>query len=388
MRPNQTYSFLEKVVISPDATSLIQCYQPIIGLPAFALYHYLCGTNDRGAGRHRFSSILNHLNVGTQVLEQALELLTAMKLLSLYKEEEHFVFVLQAPLSSQEFLKNGLYRALLAKKIGESAVEQMQAQLPDSQSNVSKHFSEVFDILGQENELVAGASPRFDVEAFKQMMMRHQLRFQDETTDVIGLYYLAEKENWTWLEAYQVAKETAIGQEISLKRMKESLQRKETSVQTSEFSTGELALIRESKRQKPLEFLTLIKQEKKAHVLASERSCLKELATLGLLDEVINIIVFYTFKQVQSANLNEKYALKLGNDFSYKEVRTAEMAMQVLREGNSRRPKSSTTVKGSDRTNVPEWSKIEIRQDKTPEEQEKLEALRRQMLHQESKGGE
>lgn len=388
MRPNQTYSFLGKVAISPDATSLIQCYQPIIGLPAFALYHFLCATNDKGSGRYRFSSILNHLNVGMQVLEQALELLTAMKLLILYQEEEHFTFVLQAPLSSQEFLSRDLYRALLAKKIGESAVEQMQVSLPDSRFNVSKNFSEVFDVSGQESELVMDASPRFDMAAFKQMMGRHQLRFQDENQDTIGLFHLAEKENWTWLEAYQVAKETAIDQEISIKRMKESLQRKHTSVPTGEFSAGEQALIRESKRQKPLEFLTLIKQEKKAHVLASERNCLKELATLGLLDEVINVIVFYTFKQVQSANLNEKYALKLGNDFSYKEIRTAEVAIQSLREGNNRRPKSSATTKGVEKTNVPEWSKTEIKQEKTPEEQEKLEALRRQMLHQESRGGE
>lgn len=388
MRPNQTYSFLEKIAISPDATSLIQCYQPIIGLPAFALYHYLCTTNDRGAGRYRFSSILNHLNIGTQILEQALDLLTAMRLLHLYQEEDHFILVLQAPLSSQEFLKNGLYRALLARKIGESAVEQMQASLPASQLNVSKSFSEVFDVAGQESERVSAANPRFDMEAFKQMMLRHQLRFQDENQDTIGLYHLAEKENWTWLEAYQLAKETAIEQEISIKRMRERLESKTAQPVTSDFSAGEQALIRESKRQKPLEFLTLIKQEKKAHVLAAERRCLKELATLGLLDEVINVIVFYTFKQVQSANLNEKYALKLGNDFSYKEIRTAESAIQFLREGKGRRSKPSTASKRSVTTNVPEWSTTEIKQEKTPEEQEKLEALRRQMLHQESKGGE
>ena len=388
MRPNQTYSFLGKVAIVPDAISLVQCYEPIIGLSAFALYHYLCATNDSGTGRYRFSSILNHLNIGMPVLEQSLEVLTAMKLLKLYQADEHLTIVLQAPLSSQEFLNNDLYRALLSKKIGESAVEQMKATLPDAHQNISKNFSDVFDIKGQERGNPEFSSPRFDMDAFRQMMARHQLRFHDENEDTIGLYHLAEQANWTWLEAYQVAKETAVGQEISLKRMNERLQSKSERLASAAFSAGEQALIRESKRQKPLEFLTLIKQEKKAHILASERTCLKELATLGLLDEVINVIVFYTFKQVQSANLNEKYAIKIGNDFSYKEIRTAESAIEALRENNRRPKKRATSSQQVEVSNVPAWSKTEIKQEKTPEEQEKLEALRRQMLHQESKGGE
>ena len=55
IRPNHTYSFVGKLAVWPDAVSLVKCYQPIIGLQAFALYHYLCVTNDQGAGRFRFS---------------------------------------------------------------------------------------------------------------------------------------------------------------------------------------------------------------------------------------------------------------------------------------------------------------------------------------------
>lgn len=62
-------------------------------------------------------------------------------------------------------------------------------------------------------------------------------------------------------------------------------------------------------------------------ITQSETQDLSKLADLGLLDEVINIILLLTFNKTQSANLNEKYALKVGNDFSYQGVNSAELAI-------------------------------------------------------------
>ena len=53
----------------------------------------------------------------------------------------------------------------------------------------------------------------------------------------------------------------------------------------------------------------------------SERQVISDLARLGLLDEVINVILLFTFNKVASANLNEKYALKVGNDFAYEGIK-------------------------------------------------------------------
>lgn len=385
MRPNNTYSFVGKLAIWPDMVSLVQCYQPIIGLQAFALYHFLCVTNDKGVGHHRFSQILNHLNFGTQTLEQALNLLTAMKLLAVYQQEEDYVLALKAPLSSQEFLNNDLYRALLAKKIGESAVEQMRIILPDADFNISRSFSEFFQLDGQVEPL-RPQSNRFDLEAFKQNMGRNNLRFQDENTDIIGLYHLAEKEKWTWLEAYQMAKETAVGQQISIKRMQEKVRsQKSQPVQSGEFSLAEQTVVRESKFLPPLDFLTAIKDSKKAAVMASEKKCLTDLANLGLLDEVINVLVLYTFNKVDSANLNEKYALKLGNDFSYKEIRSAEAAVRSLREG--RKPASQKASSNSAKaSNVPTWSNPDFKEETTEEDLAQLEKIQQEILAKLEKG--
>ena len=386
IRPNHTYSFVGKLAVWPDAVSLVKCYQPIIGLQAFALYHYLCVTNDQGAGRFRFSQILNHLNFGTQSLEQALDVLTAMKLLTIYQKGEDFVLALQAPLSSQDFLENELYRALLAKKIGESAVDQMRISLPAADENISKSFSEVFQLDGQVETLRQPAT-RFDMEAFKQMMARHNLRFQNEQEDIIGLYHLAEQENWTWLEAYQLARETAIHQEISIKRMQEKLRSGQKSrAGGASFSPAEETIIRESKALAPLAFLTAIKDSKRATVIASEKACLIDLAKLGLMDEVINVIVLYTFNKVDSANLNEKYALKLGNDFSYKEIRSAEAAVEALREGNRKSVGKIRETAQNQATNVPSWSNPDYKEETTEEDFAQLEQIQQEILAKLEKG--
>ncbi|MGT2910401.1 hypothetical protein ACVR1I_01655 [Streptococcus cameli] len=385
MIPNNTFSYHKIPRFVPDSHSLIQCYQPIIGLPAFALYHYLVANEDGGAGRYRFSQILNHLNFGQTVLEQALDVLSALQLLEIFENESHYTLVLKAPLSQEDFLQERLYRSLLSKKIGEHAVEQMQASHPVKGDSVSKRFSQVFQMDGQPDEKKK-ANTSFDSSAFQHMMARHQLRFTDEESDLIGLYHLAESEQMDWLSLYQLAKETAVGHQISPKRMKERLQVSSGATSPAEFSKAEQALIRESKSLTPLDFLTAIKTNKRASVMASERACLNELAHLGLLNEVINVIVLYTFNKVDSANLNEKYAMKLGNDFSYHQIRTAEAAilhLKIERKPQAGQKKAETSHKES---NIPSWSNPDYKDTTTAEDLVELEKIQREILANLEKG--
>ncbi len=379
MKPNESYSYLSNTAFTPDFTSILKCYQPILGLEAFSLYHYLWSFYDHGTGRYKLSRILNQLDFGTQTLEKALDVLTAMRLLSLYRGEAGYQFVLHAPLSVPDFLDNPLYHALLTKKIGEPAVAALSSQLPLQEKNISRGFSEVFATDGT----TVAFTPRtdFNIAAFKGMMRQDQLRFQEEESDVIGLYHLAERQNWTWSDAYQVAKETTIDGQLSIKRMEQQV--KVTPQQTGSRTVQEEALLRESKASQPILFLGKLKKVRQAVILASERTCLQEMAQMGLLDEVINIIVFYAFQKTGSANLNEKYALKIANDLSYKEIRTAEAAIDVLREG-----KKKATTPVPQKENVPEWSKKEVKTEKTAEDEARLAALRQKMLAREEQGGE
>lgn len=382
MIPNDTFSYQKQNKLFPDTISLSQCYQPIIGIPAFALYHFLIAHFDGGVGRYRFSDLLNHLDFGQQQLEKSLDLLMGMQLLSLYKEKDHYLLVLQPPLSIQSFLKNALYRSLLSNKIGEYAVEHLLASLSTDAANQTKSFSEVFGMDGRPHHSVSRGS-QFDSHAFAEMMKRHQLQFSNESEDWIALHHLAETNNKNWLDLYHVAQETAIGHRISVKRMRERLQSEQQKQETTEFSPAEEALIRESKSMTALDFLQAVKANKKAAVLPSEKRCIQELANLGLLDETINVIVLYTLNKMNSANLNETYALKLGNDFSYHEIRTAQAAVKRLRADKPvvSRQKTKTTS-----SNVPSWSNPTYKDETSAEDLKELERIQQEILANLEKG--
>ena len=153
------------------------------------------------------------------------------------------------------------------------------------------------------------------MEMFKRMMGRDGLRFADEGEATLALFAIAEEQQWTWYETYLLAKETAVDRIVSPKRMKQKLAQASQEQPCMSYSRQEETILREAKAKSSLQFLAEIKKARNATITQSERKTLSKLADLGLLDEVINIILLLTFNKTQSAKLNEKYALKVGNGF-------------------------------------------------------------------------
>ena len=125
----------------------------------------------------------------------------------------------------------------------------------------------------------------------------------------------------------------------------------------------------------------------------SERQAISDLAQLGLLDEVINVILLLTFNKVASANLNEKYALKVGNDFAYEGIKTAEEAVLKIRQrqdSHTQKAKEKATKSGqaTGKTNVPKWRQPNYTNQTSQEEQADLEQQKRALLEKLNQGGE
>ena len=382
MKPNDLFTYIKTNTFIPDVVSLSKCYQPIIGFDALALYYYFYSFSDQGQGRFKWTSILNHMDFGMNRLEKALDVLTAMELLQLYRADELTGIAVKAPLTVKNFLAKPLYKNLLAKKIGEASVDSLLVHIPKQEQNISKNFSQVFTMDGQV-PLVFESNRDFDWSAFKALMAKDKLYFQDETEDIIALSYIAEQAGWTWLETYRQAKITAIGHTISTKRLQQS--RQSLPKEKNDLTGQERAIVREAKSKSSLVFLSILKDQLKATITMAERKCLTDLANIGLLDEVINILVLYTFNKIDSANLNEKYAMKLGNDFSYKGIGSAEAAVLYLRELKT--GQAVTKPSQPQKSNVPDWSKEEVQQEQTQEGQAKLAALYRELEEMENKGG-
>ena len=224
-------------------------------------------------------------------------------------------------------------------------------------------------------------------------MARDGLRFENEQEDLLVLYAITEEKNWTWYETYLLAKETAANMIISTKRMRQKLTQQPQENGKDEFTPQERAIIREAKNRTSLQFLAGIKKARKAVVTQSERKVISDLAQLGLLDEVINVILLLTFNKVASANLNEKYALKVGNDFAYEGIKTAEEAVLKIRQrqdSHTQKAKEKATKSGqaTGKTNVPKWSQPNYTNQTSQEEQADLEQQKRALLEKLNQGGE
>ena len=387
MKPNDHFSFLKNNRVSQDTSSLVQCYLPIIGQEALSLYLYAVTFWDGGQKEHLFANILNHLDFGMNTLLQSFKILSAVDLLTLYQKGEVYELQLHFPLSSQEFLSHSVYSRLLERKIGDTAVSAMK-QAPSEGEELSVSLSQVFPTLTEEvtpSESKSKLKNDFDLEYFQRLMARDGLRFEDEQTDVLELFAIADEKKWTWFETYQLAKATAVAQVISVKRMREKIAQKPA---TSDFSPKEMTIIKEAKTKTPLQFLAEIKQTRKGNITQSERELLHQMASLGLLDEVINIVLLLTFNKVDSANVNEKYAMKVANDYAYRKIRTAEEAVLRIREHQQKGQEEQKNKASSTKTNVPKWSNPEYKNQTSEETRLELERKKQEMLARLEEGGD
>ena len=389
MKPNDRFSFLKNNRVSQDPTTLVQCYLPIIGQDALSLYLYTLAFWDDGQKEHLFASILNHLNFGMDRLLKAFKILAAFNLVTLYQNGDGYKLVIHPTLSQSDFLRHTVYRTLLEKRIGDTAVSDLRQEAADGEAltvSLSQAFPEIEELASHdETPVKADFKNDFDLEHFRQLMARDGLRFQDEQSDVLELFKIADEKKWTWFETYQLAKGTAVSQVISVKRMREKLAQKSVS---SDFSPQEATIIREAKSKTALEFLAGIKQTRNAGIIQAERDLLKQMADLGLLDEVINVVLLLTFNKVDSANLNEKYAMKVANDYAYNKIRSAEEAVLRIREKNQKGQAQKSAKTAPVKTNVPKWSNPEYKNETSEETRLELERKKKEMLARLEKGGD
>ena len=383
MRPIDEFSYIKNNKFLLDSDSLSQLYHPVIGNHAVLLYDYLLAFFDNGVKRHKFSEILNHLQLSMHQAEEAFAILTAVDLLVLYQTRDAYVLKLQPALNRETFLSNPIYRRLLEQEIGDVAVAELDIKIPQEARDISKKFSDIFSAEGTPKPKANVSKNHFDLDSFERLMLRDGLQFKDEKADVVSIYSLADQYTMNWFDTYHLAKSTAINGKISPQRMTVQLeQQKNTTSQDQskeQFDAKEQVIIREAKQANAREFLEKIKAPRRAVVTESERKLLEELANMSFLDEVINVMVLYTLSKTQSANLNKPYIMKVANDFAYQNITTAEAAVLKMRSFTQRNKDRKTQAKVA-KSNVPEWTAKEYKHVATAEEKAKLEELKRSML--------
>lgn len=88
--------------------SLVLFYSPLIGQDGLALYEYLVirGSN---VGFEEVNDLLGQLNISVDLFEKVCGKLNQYRLLRTLNKENHYVFLLKAPLTMKEFIKDDIF---------------------------------------------------------------------------------------------------------------------------------------------------------------------------------------------------------------------------------------------------------------------------------------
>lgn len=131
-------------------------YQPLIGCKAFSLYLTLWSLIDRSRLKtpiYIHKKLYDILNTTPKAFSDARKKLEAIGLLVVYQNEEMFLYELKAPLTAEEFIKDGNLGAYLFKEIGQNNFDELVSLFKisntekDGFKNITTNFDEVFDSL-------------------------------------------------------------------------------------------------------------------------------------------------------------------------------------------------------------------------------------------------
>ena len=129
-------------------------YQPLIGCNAFSLYLILWSLIDRSrlkTPEYHHSKLFDLADISPSKFITIRKKLEAIGLLVVYQNEDLLLYELMAPLSAEEFIKDGSLGAYLFSKIGKANFDEIISLFRISSiektgfKNITTNFDEVFD---------------------------------------------------------------------------------------------------------------------------------------------------------------------------------------------------------------------------------------------------
>lgn len=133
-------------------------YAPLIGGNAFQLYFTLWSLIDRSrlkTPEYFHKKLYDLLDTDPVQFRDTRKVLEAIGLISVYQKDDVFIYEIKAPVSAEEFFKDGALGALLYQRIGQKEFEEISALFRISSlekegfKNVTANFDDVFQSIKQ-----------------------------------------------------------------------------------------------------------------------------------------------------------------------------------------------------------------------------------------------
>lgn len=341
-------------------------YQPLIGCKAFSLYLTLWSLIDRSRLKtptYLHKKLFDILNATPKAFSDARKKLEAIGLLVVYQNEEMLLYELKAPLSAEEFIKDGNLGAYLFKEIGQSNFDELVSLFKisntekDGFKNITTNFDEVFDSLPSPIEVKDSYMSRskskislnhnFDFEMFfeglsKNFVDRRKItsKVREKIERLSYIYGLDEitmqkafmdsvnRDRSVDIDKLDVAAKTWY--QFEKKSMSNDSVKKEeiTGVNTN------IEIIELCNNLKPVELLEALFGVKPA---AAELKIIDRLLDSNLLNErLINFLFVYVIGYTEGQIPNYNFFEKVATDWARNKITTIDEAIQYNKKRNER----------------------------------------------------
>ena len=318
--------------------SLVFFYGPLIGCEALNLYEYLV-LKGSSIGYAKLNDLLQELNLSIDHFEELIGHMNEFRLLKTLKKEDHYIFVLQAPLDMNEFIKDDIFVRYFILKTSGANYQKLISTLvePDEHrdfENVSKTLtSEALSGWTKSDETYINKTRKskkekydfntlFDINVFLKDIsptlfpMRFRTRNNLEKIAIYGDLYDVSYDR---MRVYLAQVSDFDADSFDLKKLEKVCM----------SSSGNYEKIEKGRYDVPcVRFLMSLQDGKE--VTESDRYLLSKLsAKYHLSAPVINVLVEYGLKNCDN-RLVEKYLTKTAADLHRNDINTADEALKWL----------------------------------------------------------
>ena len=330
---------------SEKLKSLVFFYGPLIGCEALNLYEYLV-LKGSSIGYAKLNDLLQELNLSIDHFEELIGHINEFRLLKTLKKEDHYIFVLQAPLDMNEFIKDDIFVRYFILKTSGANYQKLISTLvePDEHrdfENVSKTLtSEALSGWTKSDETYINKSRKskkekydfntlFDINVFLKDIsptlfpMRFRTRNNLEKIAIYGDLYDVSYDR---MRVYLAQVSDFDADSFDLKKLEKACM----------SSSGNYEKIEKGRYDVPcVRFLMSLQDGKE--VTESDRYLLSKLsAKYHLSAPVINVLVEYGLKNCDN-RLVEKYLTKTAADLHRNDINTADEALKWLYNSGEKR---------------------------------------------------
>lgn len=140
-----TFKVIKKYKGDIDNYSLTNLYMPLIGVDSYSMYNIL---TKLGNDEYMFSKLMDHINIGSgKFLEETFNKLEGIGLLETYQNKEgSYIFLLNQPVSYNEFMSNHILVEFLKGKIGLTEFNKLLLDFDlKGYKNITHGFDEVYE---------------------------------------------------------------------------------------------------------------------------------------------------------------------------------------------------------------------------------------------------